>query len=67
MSEFKKHYPYACEVQVPIRLKIPVCLDVDVIGQKPACHIEDGYKYPAKAENGIEPTPAPAPAPTPVV
>ena len=58
MSEFKKHYPYACEVQVPIRLKIPVCLDIDVVGQKPACHIDGAYKYPDVKSNKVD-QPAP--------
>ena len=55
MSEFKKHYPQACEVVVPISLKIPVCLDVDVIGQKPSCYVNNGYEYPAKkaGETGL--------------
>lgn len=54
MSDFKKHYPQACEVVVPISLKIPVCLDVDVIGQKPSCYVNNGYEYPVqKDEKGL--------------
>ena len=56
MSEFKKHYPPGLRSwSVPISLKIPVCLDVDVIGQKPSCYVNNGYEYPAKKidESGL--------------
>lgn len=55
MANEKNHYyKEACEVWVPITLKVPICVEPEVIAKRPVCSKENGHK-PYKPEPvGIE-------------
>jgi hypothetical protein len=52
MSEQKTqhYYPHACKYEVPIVLKVPIYLDLEVVGSKPDCRFNNGYKSVSEAE-----------------
>ena len=52
MSEQKTQYyfPHACEFDVPIVLKVPIRLDLEVISSNPDCRLKNGYKSVSEAE-----------------
>lgn len=53
------NYPNACEVVIPITLKIPVMLQAEVIGKPPVCNTYNGNGY---SERKPEPQPESQPA-----
>ena len=45
------HYPDACDIIVPINLKVPICLETVVISKKPICLDKNGHKSTASSDN----------------
>lgn len=46
-------YQHKCEVKIPIVLKIPICIEAEIIPKKPICTDKNGHYQP--------PTPVPVP------
>ena len=55
------NYPNACEVVIPIALKIPVMLQAEVIGKPPVCNTYNGNGN-GYSERKPEPQPESKPA-----
>ncbi|HEY9606442.1 MAG TPA: hypothetical protein V6C85_32840 [Allocoleopsis sp.] len=49
-NEYKgyHHHHHACEYIVPIKLKVPIFLEPEVVGMRPVCHQMNGYKAEAE-------------------
>ena len=56
-DEPQRKYPEPCEFVVPISLKVPIYLDLEVKAKPPACYPYDGNK----PDNGNELALAPKP------
>jgi hypothetical protein len=61
-NDYYPNYPEACEVVIPISLKVPVMLQAEVISKPPVCHTHNGYEeykpeeeYNSEAEKQEQP------------
>jgi hypothetical protein len=49
-NDYYSNYPEACEVVIPISLKVPVMLQAEVISKPPVCHTHNGYEEYSQPE-----------------
>lgn len=56
------NYPEACEVVIPITLKIPVMVQPEVIGKPPVCNTYNGNGNGYKSDSQPKPQPESQPA-----